>query len=145
MQGDGVAAAPSGATQFSVAPPINSAAFKKWFGDSKVQDAKSDPLVVYHGTSSDIEEFDGGRNNINYFSTDSAFAGRFASMTRGVTREADTFPNVMPVYLSLQKLWDFRNADDLAAAEDFFVDANIKMAEPGNAAIEWQQRRVLYI
>jgi hypothetical protein len=121
--------------KFSVAPPINSAAFKKWFGDSKVVDANGDPLVVYHGTSSDIEEFDGGRDNINYFSTDSAFAGRFASMRRGVTREADTFPNVMPVYLSLQKLWDFRNPDDLAAAEDFFVDANIKMDEPGNAAI----------
>ena len=135
LQGDGVAAAPSGATQFSVAPPINSAAFKKWFGDSKVVDANGDPLVVYHGTSSDIEEFDGGRDNINYFSTDSAFAGRFASMRRGVTEKADTFPNVMPVYLSLQKLWDFRNPDDLAAAEDFFVDANIEMDEPGNAAI----------
>lgn len=32
--------------------------FKKWFGDSKVVDAKGEPLVVYHGTASmDIEHF----------------------------------------------------------------------------------------
>ena len=135
--------APPEKPKFSVAPPINSAAFKKWFGDSKMVDANGDPLVVYHGTSSDIEEFDGGpatymfksNNRINYFTPNPSFAGRFASMRRGVAKEADTFPNVMPVYLSLQKLWDFRNPDDLAAAEDFFVDLSIKMDEPGNAAI----------
>lgn len=32
------------------APPILSAAFKKWFGDSKVVDSEGKPLVVYHGT-----------------------------------------------------------------------------------------------
>jgi len=32
------------------APPTDSAAFKKWFGDSKVVDENGDPMVVYHGT-----------------------------------------------------------------------------------------------
>lgn len=35
-----------------------SEAFKKWFGDSKVVDADGKPLVVYHGTDSDVEAFD---------------------------------------------------------------------------------------
>jgi hypothetical protein len=32
------------------APPTDSSAFKKWFGDSKVVDENGDPMVVYHGT-----------------------------------------------------------------------------------------------
>ncbi|MDD4913285.1 MAG: hypothetical protein PHP57_13410 [Sideroxydans sp.] len=35
--------------------------FKKWFGDSKVADADGKPLVVYHGTASDVSEFDPNR------------------------------------------------------------------------------------
>lgn len=34
-----------------------SPAFKSWFGDSKIVDERGDPLVVYHGTTSDIEAF----------------------------------------------------------------------------------------
>jgi hypothetical protein len=50
------------------APPTDSAAFKRWFGDSKVVDENGEPLVVYHGTFvqpmrdgqmlGDIEAFD---------------------------------------------------------------------------------------
>lgn len=36
----------------------DSAAFKAWFGASKVVDADGKPLVVYHGTNQQIEEFD---------------------------------------------------------------------------------------
>ncbi|WP_052198397.1 LPD38 domain-containing protein [Pectobacterium fontis] len=34
-----------------------STAFKLWFGDSKVTDSDGRPLVVYHGTGSDFEQF----------------------------------------------------------------------------------------
>lgn len=33
------------------------AAFKEWFGDSKVVDENGEPLVVYHGTGSDFTDF----------------------------------------------------------------------------------------
>ena len=33
-------------------------AFKRWFGGSKVVDENGKPLVVYHGTINDIEQFD---------------------------------------------------------------------------------------
>lgn len=34
--------------------------FKRWFGDSKVVDDNGQPLVCYHGSTVDIEEFDLG-------------------------------------------------------------------------------------
>jgi len=45
-------------TLFQPAPPTDSPAFKKWFGDSKVVDENGDPLVVYHGTDASFEVFD---------------------------------------------------------------------------------------
>lgn len=48
-------------------PPVDTPAFKKWFGDSKVVDENGEPLVVYHGTPGEtmIESFDVGRANQN--------------------------------------------------------------------------------
>ena len=37
---------------------IDTPAFKKWFGDSKVVDDSGKPLVVYHGTNADFDAFD---------------------------------------------------------------------------------------
>jgi len=41
----------------------DSAAFKKWFGDSKVVDKHGNPLVVYHGTQAKIDSFELGYRN----------------------------------------------------------------------------------
>ena len=38
-------------------PQINTPEFKKWFGNSKVVDSKGKPLVVYHTTDKDFNEF----------------------------------------------------------------------------------------
>jgi len=51
-QGSGVRELP----QFSLAPPVESEAFKKWFGDSKVVDADGNPLVFYHGTTVEFDD-----------------------------------------------------------------------------------------
>ena len=40
--------------RFSVAPDIDTPAFKDWFRNSKVVDQDGKPLVVYHGTNWDI-------------------------------------------------------------------------------------------
>lgn len=57
-----------------------SAAFKAWFGNSKVVDAKGKPLVVYHGTNQPIEQFSAERlgsatksesSKIGFYFTDS--------------------------------------------------------------------------
>lgn len=39
------------------APKIETKAFKNWFGDSKVTSGDGKPLVVYHGTDGNFEEF----------------------------------------------------------------------------------------
>lgn len=43
--------------RFSLAPPVESEAFKNWFGDSKVVDPEGKPLVVYHGSEADFSIF----------------------------------------------------------------------------------------
>jgi hypothetical protein len=62
-------------------------AFKAWFGDSKVVDAEGKPLVVYHGTTADVESFDlsfSGSDGVGYSSpaifatSDSALASDYA-------------------------------------------------------------------
>lgn len=65
------------------------AAFRKWFGDSKVVDADGKPLIVYHGTTENFSAFDPDRTIEGgfFFSTDQSEASRFG--------------DVMPVYLSL--------------------------------------------
>ncbi len=90
--------------RFSVAPPVESEAFKRWFGDSKVVDEDGKPLVVYHGTGSEFYAFDPARSgNGNdqygsgfYFSTnkDEADGYQGALSDNGKTIAA---------YLSLQK------------------------------------------
>lgn len=47
-----------GEIKFSLAGEIHSDNFKKWFGDSKAVDEKGNPLVLYHGSRSDFNQFD---------------------------------------------------------------------------------------
>jgi hypothetical protein len=42
------------------APAITTKPFKNWFGDSKVTDEAGKPMVVYHGTANDFDEFKTG-------------------------------------------------------------------------------------
>lgn len=83
-----------------------SAAFKRWFGDSKVVGANGDPLVVYHGTANDFsvfsDEFYGestGEGDLGegfYFTDRADVAGSFAE---GADGDA---PSIMPVYLAIK-------------------------------------------
>lgn len=100
----GRASVPQNGTAFSRAPATDSKAFRDWFGDSKVTDAKGDPLVVYHGTTQDVAEFSDewiGEGNGSadwgdgfYFASKPAAANTYAEGEGG---------NVMPVYLSIKK------------------------------------------
>jgi hypothetical protein len=85
-------------------PQTETPAFKKWFGDSKVVDEDGNPLVVYHGTNKNVNEFSKmriGESSGNmgfigsgfYFSAQQNVANAYADKKGG---------NIMPVYLSLQ-------------------------------------------
>ena len=61
-------AEPTTYRRFALAPPEESEAFKRWFGDSKVVDEQGKPLVVYHGTTHGFSVFDPERANLeNHF------------------------------------------------------------------------------
>ncbi len=78
--------------------------FNKWFGNSKVVDAKGDPLVVYHGTLRNFAAFDKSApkgssvpNATDYlgifFSTSASDAGGYAQQEGA---------NIIPVFLSIK-------------------------------------------
>lgn len=79
---------------------VESSYFKKWFGDSKVVDGNGKPLVVYHGTEYDFDEFEA-----NNASTDYDFpSGMYFSSSRNIAKTY-TSPKpdiVMPLYLKIE-------------------------------------------
>ena len=80
---------------------INSKAFKKWFGDSKVIDENGRPLVVYHGSKDVFSVFDASKIGQQgrsegagfYFTNDKKIADGYAGETG----------NLIAAYLSLKK------------------------------------------
>ena len=97
---------------FAAAPAVETAAFKRWFGGSKVVNEDGKPLVVYHGTRNSFDTF---RNGIYegpiFFSTSPEFASKFAGdveITDPYVPEhlKKGYPSVMPAYLKIEKLFD---------------------------------------
>jgi len=88
---------------YSKKQPVNisSREFQAWFSDSQIVNAEGEPLVVYHGSDANIEQFDtlaGG-----YFTEDTDYAGHYAGKyndDNGVW-ERGVGDNITPVYLSL--------------------------------------------
>lgn len=70
--------------------------FYKWFGDSKVVDSQGRPLVVYHGTKAQFEEFAGEK--IGQSGT-SEGVGFYFTNDRNI---ATGYGDVMSVYLKLE-------------------------------------------
>ena len=76
---------------------VDTPEFKSWFGDSKIVNGDGEPLVVYHGTGSDISEFDPSQTKTVegiFFTPNAKYASDIAN-----ARESG---NVMPVYVSLK-------------------------------------------
>lgn len=76
--------------------------FKRWFGNSKVVDSQGNPLVVYHGTLSQFDEFlinDSKFTQLKgqgvYFTDNPAYASKYAQ------KGGATGGSVTPCYLSI--------------------------------------------
>lgn len=112
--------------------------FVRWFGDSQVVDEKSNPVVVYHGTSDDITAFDLDHPNRKdtgwlgtgvYTSTDRSTASAYTLLKRG-----DGGQNVMPLYARLENPY----YATLAEKQRLQLVAHQKGREAGRkAADEW--------
>ena len=102
------------------AEPVDSQAFKDWFGDwtsdradhSQVVDGQGRPLIVYHGTGTSIEEFLSeftGQGNDQYgsgfyFTTDRETAEGYTTRTLNDQSKPGGMdnPNVIPAYLNIR-------------------------------------------
>ena len=86
--------------------------FKRWFGDSKVVDSQGNPLVVYHGTLSQFDEFlihDSKFTQLKgqgvYFTDNPAYASKYAQ------KGGATGGSVTPCYLSINNPRYLDNAE----------------------------------
>jgi len=90
---------------------IDSPEFRNWFGDSKAVNKSGKPLVLYHGTAEDFDEFRpskyGTFGSGIYLTTDPDRASRFATGVRSdakaVAREQG---QVIPVYAKIELPFD---------------------------------------
>ena len=117
------------------------AAFRRWFGDSKVVDAQGKPLVMYHGTSASeggdaFTTFDTYASNYGlmgmggYFTADPSVASSYTTKGKGTT------PTVYQVFLSIKNPLDMDAKADAAAWERQFPGAR-EYHEGGDTNESW--------
>jgi hypothetical protein len=84
------------------ADPEHAKAFAEWFGDSKVVDDGGNPVVMYHGTKADFDEFDLTK------ATEAALHGPGVYMTDspGTASEYGKEGKVKPLYASIRSPLD---------------------------------------
>lgn len=123
-----------------IAPAERSKNFKNWFGDSKIVDDKGKPMVMYHGTPADFEEFGAGPRQAIFFSSDPKFASGYAGDQK--TRGAMARPNVMPVYIKASNPFDYSNPEHVKKVQDLikptgdeYFDGPVKDLATGDWAI----------
>lgn len=106
--------------------PITSTAniqnFWNWFNGSKVVDEQGRPVVMYHGTASDIEAFS---SYVNWFAPSPAFASEYAD-SRDLQKGGGA--NVVPCYLKAMNPFD---ADRLPKSVSIvqFIYAMVEQAD----------------
>lgn len=80
----------------------DTAAFKRWFGDSKVVDAEGNPLVVYRGEHGESDEVIRSRlGSISFGSSGGASIYATSPNNRVLDSEAES-PRVIPAYLRIE-------------------------------------------
>ena len=84
---------------------IDTPAFKKWFGKSKVVDTSGKPLVVYHGTAGNFWTFEPGMRG-SYFTVDPKEALVYAERQTDPSYGENLKPRVISAYLRVEKPFD---------------------------------------
>jgi hypothetical protein len=132
---------------FSRSAPVQSEAFKKWFGDSKVVDADGKPLVVYHGTNKDQQGeaftmLDAYASNYGlfgqgaYLTADPSVASEYTSKGRGDS------PSVYPLYASIKNPIDMDAKADPQKWIDAYPDFDVEAYHEGGTSNESYYRAV---
>lgn len=115
--------------RFSRTGQNQTAAFNQWFGDSKVVDENGAPLVLYHGTGTRFDTFDGSRMG-SFTGAKSAAEGFFFTDNQGLAgqfrdnaqRAAMSLPAIRGAIDALSESRMEELAADLGLAEDYHTD-----------------------
>ena len=103
------------------------AAFKAWFGGSKIVDSQGEPLVVYHGTKRDFAAFDSKYGTAMYFTDNKDYASGFSMLGRGksgIANPAESWgSSVIPAYLSAKNPLDMTEFGVRRLTPEEFVSA----------------------
>ncbi|MDE2471259.1 MAG: hypothetical protein KGL35_21625 [Bradyrhizobium sp.] len=87
-------------------PQTETPEFKRWFGESVVKDERGAPLMVYHGTNADFDQFRTAGRGLKLAD---GLGAHFGPVKAAEDRIRKSFgknaegANVMPVYLSIKK------------------------------------------
>jgi hypothetical protein len=120
----------------------NSLAFRRWFGKSKVVDEDGAPLVVYHGTAADFDQFSPERIGSNFsisrggffFVSSEEAAWNYAEDAADEQEEIELEPRVFSVYLALENPLILKASHD--RWPDMYFDDNadaiLRRAHRGN-------------
>lgn len=85
------------------------AAFRRWFGDSKVVDENGEPRVVYHGTKRDFDTFDMTAEANGGFWPSGALGAFFSPKDWA----AEIYgPKIKPVYLKIENPYRMTNEEN---------------------------------
>ena len=82
-------------------PQTDTPAFKRWFGDSKVVDENSKPLVMYHGTAEELFNIF-NKEKIRADDYDTPFNGFWFSSNKFTSPAMRDAKNIIPVFLSIK-------------------------------------------
>lgn len=99
-----------------ITSPTNIQNFWNWFNGSKVVDDQGRPIVMYHGTASDIEAFS---SYVNWFAPSPAFASEYADY-RDLQQGGGA--NVVPCYLKALNPFDADRLPKSVTIPQFVVE-----------------------
>jgi len=108
------------------APKVESKAFKNWFGDSKAVDDTGKPIVMYHGTGGNFDQFNRSTRGAIFVTPDPSFAEQFTGLVEDVGGGGKTYiadqagtPNIMPLYVKASNPFDYENSDDVSKVIEY--------------------------
>lgn len=111
-------------------------AFYAWFGDSKVVDDEGRPLVVYHGTGTNIEAF----NGITWASVGTDLANEYASMREVLGQGIAT---VLPLYVRAERIFDADAGLSKSETVGSFFNGALEQSIEQGREIDLERARVL--
>lgn len=106
--------------------------FRKYFEGSKVVDEYGEPMLLYHGTGSDVGSF-----NAPTFLTSDVSGAEWYAKNRGDA------PNIMPVYLGAKSIIDARDEEGIMRLIDTAKRAQIPVkVDRGNYGWYFESPRI---